>query len=1113
MAFCSEWTALVITCKTRQCAAAYQQQLELKQSRGLLSKDLIVFSIEDPQDDIGSGGATLNALLVATEHLSMKKGYTVVTSDVLSDAKILIIHMGRYFPYDPCGRSFVCLPLVPENGELEDLVTNFDCLFYTITKQLANGSPPGLWVCSSDMLFQMPDSSAAIDWSNINVDDGVLAIAVPESVEYALHHGVYKIDEDNCMKDLIFQGTQSQISACCVNGSSKVPLVTGIVFFSTYASEKLLTTHATPPLDGCTYLGSDRGIEPVCISLFFDLLLAMATGINKKEFVIGERSGAFGKSSSPLTTKQKQFMQHARSVLWKYFNGIKLKVKLVEEGVHSYLDMWSSPMEYCSLLRQKTPVLPGFKQSMTVHSHVDKQSLVGENVLLINSVVEKGAMIGNDTTLVHCHVTENVSVGSNCYCYGLNANACRNLTNGVPDKSSIVGIMVEFSGKSQERLFACTKIHDRLLDNMDFKDDSETCLSSRAKLLANAISSSKFLPYSYRNVMAKANKGKHNHTLFMARIFPIFHYQYRVNISHSLKLLDDDLSENTFQFWFDCAHSSYCEMVENVNHIAEFDHRLSLYFDVASRKLIDVLSANLDTSLLPFFKTFVLRGKHQLVFDLLDSVAIDAVDTRKLEGKRPDISARAFACIADVLGYMAWDKAGLRSGPSANKKWKEPLHLLECGNIKDGVLGLARVREKWLHNPDLLIRAARHYEGAEQILIRHAVKSVACFIKSASCSPLEDNIWYIAECPARIDLSGGWTDTPPLCYEFGGSVVNAALLIEGKRPIGARIRKIKNPVILLTLLGSNDLETTTVECSLLEHLMDYFLPQSPAALLKACIVLARLVNIDSMQTMEEQLMTKYGGGFELQTWSRLPQGSGLGTSSILAGAVLRVVFKLAGQSHDSKSIIYSVLLVEQLLTTGGGWQDQIGGLIGGVKIGRSAAQLPLSVTTEVLNFSDEFILKFSAHLKLIYTGKTRLARNLLQNVLRNWYTKRPDIVKNCCNLKSNAEACAEACKTGDLSKIGTHINMYWQQKKVMASGCEPELCARMMRALSPYALGQSLAGAGGGGFLYLLTKEPMTKQAVSLLLKGVEGAQDVVVYDVGIDRIGMTCYYLPTTST
>ena len=91
--------------------------------------------------------------------------------------------------------------------------------------------------------------------------------------------------------------------------------------------------------------------------------------------------------------------------------------------------------------------------------------------------------------------------------------------------------------------------------------------------------------------------------------------------------------------------------------------------------------------------------------------------------------------------------------------------------------------------------------------------------------------------------------------------------------------------------------------------------------------------------------------------------------------------------------------------------------------------------------------------------------------------------------------------------------MYWQQKKVMASGCEPELCARMMRALSPYALGQSLAGAGGGGFLYLLTKEPMTKQAVSLLLKGVEGAQDVVVYDVGIDRIGMTCYYLPTTST
>lgn len=39
-----------------------------------------------------------------------------------------------------------------------------------------------------------------------------------------------------------------------------------------------------------------------------------------------------------------------------------------------------------------------------------------------------------------------------------------------------------------------------------------------------------------------------------------------------------------------------------------------------------------------------------------------------------------------------------------------------------------------------------------------------------------------------------------------------------------------------------------------------------------------------------------------------------------------------------------------------------------------------------------------------------------------------------------------------------------------------------MDALKPLVLGQSLAGAGGGGFLYLLTREPGQRQAVLQVL-------------------------------
>lgn len=66
------------------------------------------------------------------------------------------------------------------------------------------------------------------------------------------------------------------------------------------------------------------------------------------------------------------------------------------------------------------------------------------------------------------------------------------------------------------------------------------------------------------------------------------------------------------------------------------------------------------------------------------------------------------------------------------------------------------------------------------------------------------------------------------------------------------------------------------------------------------------------------------------------------------------------------------------MTTGGGWQDQIGGLVGGIRLGLSEAKLPLQVDVVDLQVRKEYIEKFTDHLVLIYTGKTRLARNLLQ---------------------------------------------------------------------------------------------------------------------------------------
>ncbi|MGV2541637.1 bifunctional fucokinase/L-fucose-1-P-guanylyltransferase, partial [Bacillus pumilus] len=64
----------------------------------------------------------------------------------------------------------------------------------------------------------------------------------------------------------------------------------------------------------------------------------------------------------------------------------------------------------------------------------------------------------------------------------------------------------------------------------------------------------------------------------------------------------------------------------------------------------------------------------------------------------------------------------------------------------------------------------------------------------------------------------------------------------------------------------------------------------------------------------------------------IPAGSGLGTSSVLAATVLGALSDFCALGWDKQTIGRRTLELEQMLTTGGGWQDQFGGLLHGVKL-------------------------------------------------------------------------------------------------------------------------------------------------------------------------------------
>ena len=137
--------------------------------------------------------------------------------------------------------------------------------------------------------------------------------------------------------------------------------------------------------------------------------------------------------------------------------------------------------------------------------------------------------------------------------------------------------------------------------------------------------------------------------------------------------------------------------------------------------------------------------------------------------------------------------------------------------------------------------------------------------------------------------------------------------------------------------------------------------------------------------------------------------------------------------------MHLVLRVEQMMTTGGGWQDQVGGLLPGAKIARSAARLPLRVATELVALPPGFAARLSARLLLVFTGRQRLARNLLMDVLRRWAARLPEIVENVAALTDNAEACARALAAGDADAVGACLSRYWAHKVRMAPGCELSL--------------------------------------------------------------------------
>ena len=328
--------------------------------------------------------------------------------------------------------------------------------------------------------------------------------------------------------------------------------------------------------------------------------------------------------------------------------------------------------------------------------------------------------------------------------------------------------------------------------------------------------------------------------------------------------------------------------------------------------------------------------------------------------------------------------------------------------------------------------------------------------------------------PVRVNWGGGWSDTPPYCFEFGGTVLNAAITLNGSYPIQAKaeVLKSKNSI----QFESSDLQMKA-EFTCIEDLLYCANPEDPFALHKAALQVCGFV--DAKTTSLEDFFEHLGGGLLLKTNVAVPKGSGLGTSSILAVACVQALHELHGEFLTEEQLCQQALIVEQLMSTGGGWQDQIGGVFPCIKLIRTTAGIQQQFAIQQIALSPHTLEELNDRFVLVYSGQRRLARNILREVVGKVLLRDPVAMGILDEIQKLAVLMAFKLERGNITEFAHMLSKHWDLSVKLDPGTTNTCIEYIFTCCKDLIDGRFVAGAGGGGFLMMILKQGKTKQMLA----------------------------------
>ena len=375
--------------------------------------------------------------------------------------------------------------------------------------------------------------------------------------------------------------------------------------------------------------------------------------------------------------------------------------------------------------------------------------------------------------------------------------------------------------------------------------------------------------------------------------------------------------------------------------------------------------------------------------------------------------------------------------------------------------------------------------------IRHTVtESAAATVRyDPTLRIAQDEV--ITRLPVRVNWGGGWSDTPPHCLEHGGMVLNAAVTLNGQLPVVVTIRRLEQHKIVLSSTDNGSYGEFT-DVTALQNCHD---PHDAFALHKAALIACGVIPYTDNISVDD-ICKRLHGGFQLNTEVlNIPKGSGLGTSSILSGACVKGLFAFFGIQPEENELYSRVLCMEQIMSTGGGWQDQVGALAPGIKLVTAPAGIQQQVTCDPVAVPPATLAELEQRFCLIYTGQRRLARNLLREVVGKYIGADRDALAVLYQIQRLALLMRFELENGNIAGFCRLLNDHWEQSKRLDNGCTNTCIDQIFQSIDDLIDGRMICGAGGGGFLQVVLKKGVTKDQLRKRLFDVFADSGVAVYD------------------